>query len=786
MPIANVDVTNSLEYFLSVTNQLITAVNYFHANNILTPEILINPSTTGQASLNIANGLFAGNGSLITSVPTTAFTIDRMDASRLQNTIMTILTSNGISTNASSLSLGSMAWINLVAVDSITNTRTNLPLAVNAIITLVTAMRAVAQNANSRTIGSFSQNVGGLGFTTYLTDGALLIGNTISGLLEQNTVQSGLGIEVKNLADNVSIRANIQSTANVGLTTQFGGGLRITQNGQPIATQSGLGVTQLNDTIISTTTSFAATANSLNAVSNYLAQQLLTGAGTGSNGRLLFCNVYRHATNTDPAGIAKWVAPPNVNISYLIVEVLGAGAAGGTVQANVLSVTGTSGRWAVASHGGGAGGYIKGRINNPANTYNVIVGVGGTAVPFARTIANCWNTGYGGSVLNGTETIPQGANSVIVEVFGGGGSGQDYTGAGTGYGGGGGAYCQKTFALTPANWGQTLLVTIGAGRAITPGQIYGATCNVKSGTFTLTTMNAPGAGAGDSNSVAGGILATGGTYNFTGNAAIKSEGSSGGDCGALKSGVQVSGDGGGRSGGGAGNGGGGGGSLGSPQTNSGTNGGPGGNPGVIFTYTLQNQAGAPLSGNNGGLSFFGNATTFFSANGGYGGANSRQLPRESPNSSFTWPTAFGRIIDIIPPFGMGGNVSNGGTTTVDISANGGNASPILVLMGGRRHATDVYATLVGSSGGDPFTGGYGGRRLVLDFDEYQSNGSTDTIDTVSTSTNFYTTTISTSTRMVGGAGAGGSGNAAANNVFEHKPGGSGSDGMVIVYAYSSV
>lgn len=834
MPIANVDVTNSLEYFLSVTNQLITAVNYFHANTILTPEILINPSTTGQVSLNIANGLFAGNGSLITSVPTTAFTIDRMDSARLQNTIMTILTSNGVSTNNSSLALGSMAWINLVAVDSITNTRTNLPLAVNAIITLISAMRAVTVNANSRTIGSFSQNIGGLGFTTYPTAGAILIGNTISGLLEQNTIPDGIGIETNILAGNVSVRANIQATANVGLTTLPGGGLQITQNGQPIATQTGLGVTQLNDTMISTTTTFAATANSLNAVSNYLAQQLLTGAGTGSNGRLLFCNVYRHATNTNPAGIAKWVAPPNVNISYLIVEVLGAGGSGGGAQGNVGSLSSPFGRWATAGHGGGAGGYIKGRIDNPANTYNVIVGVGGTTAVFCNVHTHAH------SIKNDTtapqvttETIPIGALAMWVEVHAGGGTGRNGA-AGTpiSQGGGGGGYGSSFFTLTPTDWGKTMTVTFGRSSTYNGGwtnaERAGGTANVISGTYALTTINALGAGATGANSTLGALAGTGGNiHNLAGNNAT---GNTGGDSGGKKATSfpwTQPGNGGGGDGGtlGANNvygGGGGGGGLPGLQGDitGDSLGGGGGQAAVYFSYvSIMNSNVAP-NGLNGGQSFFGNNIIGFFANGGIGGANSRQLPRDTPNSSFAWPTpGLGRIIDIIPPFGQGGNVGNIGPTIVDIAAPGGNASPIIVLQGGRRKGSDIYTTIVGSGGGDPFLGGYGQTRRVYDFDEIEANNtgggatSKENPETMADGVDYTLASYSRfndwvpnfpggangsigvgSTNAGGGgmplpasgSGGGGRGAVIANNALSTLYGGNGRDGMVVIYAYSGV
>ena len=49
MPIVNVDLSNSLEFFRTVTNQCILAVNYITNNSyITTGSVRINPATTPQ------------------------------------------------------------------------------------------------------------------------------------------------------------------------------------------------------------------------------------------------------------------------------------------------------------------------------------------------------------------------------------------------------------------------------------------------------------------------------------------------------------------------------------------------------------------------------------------------------------------------------------------------------------------------------------------------------------------------------------------------------------------
>ena len=201
------------------------------------------------------------------------------------------------------------------------------------------------------------------------------------------------------------------------------------------------------------------------------------------------------------------------------------------------------------------------------------------------------------------------------------------------------------------------------------------------------------------------------------------------------------------------------------------------------------------------------------ANGGFGGANSRQLPRATPNSSFSWPIAgIGQLIDIIAPFGMGGNVGNVGSTTFDIAVNGGNATPIIVLQGGRRIDTDIFTTMIGSGGGDPFIGGVGQARRIYDFDEIAANntgGNSTSHNNPETMADSVTYTIATIGRFdhygaaggdgsytpgiaptyapppAFGSGGGGRGAVIANNAQNTLYGGNGRDGIVIIYAYAS-
>lgn len=123
----------------------------------------------------------------------------------------------------------------------------------------------------------------------------------------------------------------------------------------------------------------------------------------------------------------------------------------------------------------------------------MMIGTGTT--PFTP-VTNTYNSG------SGTETIPTGANQVVIEAWGGGGNGGPYTGFQPGGGGGGGAYVKKTFTLNASNWGQTFNYAVGAA-------VNAST--VSQNTFgTVVSLNA-GAGASGQPGGMGGNPGAGGT-----------------------------------------------------------------------------------------------------------------------------------------------------------------------------------------------------------------------------------------------------------------------------------
>lgn len=173
-----------------------------------------------------------------------------------------------------------------------------------------------------------------------------------------------------------------------------------------------------------------------------------------------------------------------------------------------------------------------------------------------------------------TETIPTGASSVTIEVWGGSGGGNRGTGSGCGADsgpqGGSGGYVRSVLNVAAAN-GQTINYTVGAAGASAGGAGTGS--SVSTGTFALTTMTAGGGGGGSSGGSSGtggsaGTATGGNAANTSGNAGANGATTGGGGTGAGIAGINGSGANGGAGGIGA--------------ANAGHVGGPGL---VIFKYT---------------------------------------------------------------------------------------------------------------------------------------------------------------------------------------------------------
>ena len=140
---------------------------------------------------------------------------------------------------------------------------------------------------------------------------------------------------------------------------------------------------------------------------------------------------------------------------------------------------------------------------------------------------------------SGSEVIPNGVTSCVIEVAGAGGSGGLHFlsgGSGSGGGGGGsGGYCRSTVSVGSSG-GLTMAYSVGAA---TPLNQNGAPSTVSSGTFTLTTLTggggilggtAPGLSAGGTGG-AGGTAFGGANANISGNAGSAGVNTAGGGAG---------------------------------------------------------------------------------------------------------------------------------------------------------------------------------------------------------------------------------------------------------------
>ena len=157
-------------------------------------------------------------------------------------------------------------------------------------------------------------------------------------------------------------------------------------------------------------------------------------------------------------------------------------------------------------------------VGNTPNTSQVPTGTApdSTSLPLrsfageSRGGVSITHTYSAGSLGPGTETIPSGATTMIVELWGGGGGGGSGLNASLparvgGGGGGSGGYVRVQYPIVGTNWGQTIPYTVGSGNSggsnptgisPSPGNDgFDSTLN-PGGTFPLSLTGAVTAGGG--------------------------------------------------------------------------------------------------------------------------------------------------------------------------------------------------------------------------------------------------------------------------------------------------
>lgn len=249
------------------------------------------------------------------------------------------------------------------------------------------------------------------------------------------------------------------------------------------------------------------------------------------------------------AATTRWYGPTTSNIgsSYWINITRTSGTSGVTFSAaqgawvNIsnsgltIDMSGTSGDVGTVTLGG-----TYQISSSPSGS--PVLGSGSIALTKALgTLTRTYTTG-----TSATETVPNGATTVVIEAFGaggGGGGGRSGCSGNGGGGGGGGGYVRSSYACSG---GQTIAYTVPAGG--TNGGIganggNGSGSVVASGTLSITTMTAPGGGGGIAGSSGGaggaaGATGSGGNVaNSTGNTGGAHAGCVGGAGGAGVTGV---------------------------------------------------------------------------------------------------------------------------------------------------------------------------------------------------------------------------------------------------------
>jgi hypothetical protein len=349
--------------------------------------VTVNPAApvAGLVSLNVANGIISGNGAQIFSIPFSTGIFGQFVNSQLQNTTITIHSGTGIQSNGIA-TLGGSPITTLTSsnvVDSKNDTSTIFAASANAVKSLLDPITPTL--TIQKTTGVFAVNVGGTGTVSY-TNGQILLTHS-NNHLSPNTIAPNTGILVTSGAGSITLTANIIQGENVTVTyIGSNGGISFTQNAAPLGTTSVAGLIRLNDNTTSTSTTLGATANSLNAVSNFMESRkaVQNPASINAYGRLIEVRTYTNLAN-GAGNTFIWTRPVGweTDFAYAIVTAVACG--GGSASANNGVVPGTiTAPPAVTSIGGGAGASIQAIItaddirlfndDNAANTLTIKIG----------------------------------------------------------------------------------------------------------------------------------------------------------------------------------------------------------------------------------------------------------------------------------------------------------------------------------------------------------------------------------------------------------------------------
>lgn len=410
--ISQILITNTIDFGRSVLNQVSASINGMLATGSATTfsgNVVINAANGRPASLNVTTGIIYGNGAGLFGLDANSVTIGLFRNSQLENSSITIVSANGIN-GVGTVSLGSSLTLNVVVVDSITNTRTDLVASANSVRWIETITSVLQANAAFVNTGITAVSVGGTGLTSY-SAGQILLGNTQSGKLQANVILAGAGIIADAETGGIRLSANVIAGSNVDVTVLAGGGVQISANSPPLGDLSTVGIVQLADTYLSTSLATAVTSNTVNGIVKYISSQ---PGIPDARGRLIAIDVYK-----TPGVTHNWIKRPNTD--YVLLTLIGAGGSGGLNVAKMTSLNTDS----YVTFGGWSGALLEARIlgANVGNNMNITIGWGGNTSSMDANVRR--STGIRG----GNTSF---ANSTFGYYANGGNGGVIITGVGAG------------------------------------------------------------------------------------------------------------------------------------------------------------------------------------------------------------------------------------------------------------------------------------------------------------------------------------------------------------------
>lgn len=362
MPTINtVNSSVTMDFWRLILNQIIANTNLMLETNFVTQaNIEVSVAATARA-INVASGFISGNGALISSIPNTSI-LAGITNSRLNTNSVFVLTGAGLE-GGGLLLLGNTVAFNVVPVDTITNTRTDLAASANSVVfAIAQANSSGKSNATLITSGIMSSTVGGTGKTSY-SNGMILIGNSTSGQPNNSIMGAQNGISLSAEKQSINLSLNLIQGAGINLSYFGNSGITIDSNGTINASTTGTsGIIRLVDDFNTPNPNVGVTANAVAALSDRIVTNPPLIQSSNNYGRLIQSDIYIGINGQ--RSYFEYAVP--ANLGFLIITAVSQG--GGGAAANSLGV-GNTGNWSFG-YPGSAGAML--RLVAPARVCNTV------------------------------------------------------------------------------------------------------------------------------------------------------------------------------------------------------------------------------------------------------------------------------------------------------------------------------------------------------------------------------------------------------------------------------